>query len=222
MKKKIVALCMLATLALSACGGGSKTSTDSTKAAGGATVDEPIEIVISHIADENHTWHKGSEKFKEVAEEKSGGRLKVTIYPNSQLGNEIDTIQSILTGGGCDITFTAESMQTYAEELGVIGMPYAIKSEEQLYKVLDGEVGKEMEDIMLNSGMRVLGYFVRGPRNITSNTPIKTPDDLKGFIIRTPQSPMTVAAFEAMGAKPTPMAFSEVLHALQKGFLNGQ
>ena len=219
MKKKIVALCMLATLALSACGGGTKTTTESSKAASG---DEPIEIVISHIADENHTWHKGSEKFKEVAEEKSGGRLKVTIYPNSQLGNEIDTIQSILTGGGCDITFTAESMQTYAEELGVIGMPYAIKSEEQLYKVLDGEVGKEMEDIMLNSGMRVLGYFVRGPRNITSNTPIKTPDDLKGFIIRTPQSPMTVAAFEAMGAKPTPMAFSEVFTSLQQGVINGQ
>ena len=220
MKKKIVALFMLATLALS--GGGAKTSTDSTKAAGEATADEPIEIVISHIADENHTWHKGSEKFKEVAEEKSGGRLKVTIYPNSQLGNEIDTIQSILTGGGCDITFTAESMQTYAEELGVIGMPYAIKSEEQLYKVLDGEVGKEMEEIMLNSGMRVLGYYVRGPRNITSNTPIKTPDDLKGFIIRTPQSPMTVAAFEAMGAKPTPMAFSEVFTSLQQGVINGQ
>ena len=219
MKKKIVALCMLATLALSACGGGTKTTTESSKAASG---DEPIEIVISHIADENHTWHKGSEKFKEVAEEKSGGRLKVTIYPNSQLGNEIDTIQSILTGGGCDITFTAESMQTYAEELGVIGMPYAIKSEEQLYKVLDGEVGKEMEEIMLNSGMRVLGYFVRGPRNITSNTPIKTPDDLKGFIIRTPQSPMTVAAFEAMGAKPTPMAFSEVFTSLQQGVINGQ
>lgn len=219
MKKKIVALCMLATLALSACGGGTKTTTESSKAASG---DEPIEIVISHIADENHTWHKGSEKFKEVAEEKSGGRLKVTIYPNSQLGNEIDTIQSILTGGGCDITFTAESMQTYAEELGVIGMPYAIKSEEQLYKVLDGEVGKEMEGIMLNSGMRVLGYFVRGPRNITSNTPIKTPDDLKGFIIRTPQSPMTVAAFEAMGAKPTPMAFSEVFTSLQQGVINGQ
>lgn len=219
MKKKIVALCMLATLALSACGGGTKTTTESSKAASG---DEPIEIVISHIADENHTWHKGSEKFKEVAEEKSGGRLKVTIYPNSQLGNEIDTIQSILTGGGCDITFTAESMQTYAEELGVIGMPYAIKSEEQLYRVLDGEVGKEMEQIMLNSGMRVLGYFVRGPRNITSNTPIKTPDDLKGFIIRTPQSPMTVAAFEAMGAKPTPMAFSEVFTSLQQGVINGQ
>lgn len=219
MKKKIVALCMLATLALSACGGGTKTTTESSKAASG---DEPIEIVISHIADENHTWHKGSEKFKEVAEEKSGGRLKVTIYPNSQLGNEIDTIQSILTSGGCDITFTAESMQTYAEELGVIGMPYAIKSEEQLYKVLDGEVGKEMEGIMLNSGMRVLGYFVRGPRNITSNTPIKTPDDLKGFIIRTPQSPMTVAAFEAMGAKPTPMAFSEVFTSLQQGVINGQ
>ena len=219
MRKKFVALCILVGLALSACGGGNKTTSEGSKT---ATVGEPVEIVISHIVDENHTWHKGAEKFKEVAEEKSGGRLKVSIYPNSQLGNEIDTIQSILTGGGCDITFTAESMQTYAEELGVIGMPYAIKSEKQLYNVLDGEVGKEMEDIMLKSGMRVLGYFVRGPRNITSNTPIKTPDDLKGFIIRTPQSPMTVAAFEAMGAKPTPMAFSEVFTSLQQGVINGQ
>ena len=219
MRKKFVALCLLAAMALTACGGKTGTKTESSQSAGSG---EPVEIVISHITDENHTWHKASEKFKEVAEEKSGGRIKVTIYPNSQLGNEIDTIQSILTNGGCDITYTAESMQTYAEELGVIGMPYAIKSEEQLYAVLDGEVGKEMEDIMLKSGMRVLGYFVRGPRNITSNTPIKTPDDLKGFIIRTPQSPMTVAAFEAMGAKPTPMAFSEVFTSLQQGVINGQ
>lgn len=221
MKKKLLALCLaVASLGLAACGGKATTATDNSQGGGGS--GEPVEIVISHIVDENHTWHKASEKFKEVAEEKSGGRIKVTIYPNSQLGNEIDTIQSILTNGGCDITYTAESMQTYAEELGIIGMPYAIKSEEQLYKVLDGDVGKEMEQIMLNSGMRVLGYFVRGPRNITSNTPIKTPDDLKGFIIRTPQSPMTVAAFEAMGAKPTPMAFSEVFTSLQQGVINGQ
>lgn len=221
MKKRFVALCMLVSMALAACGGG-KADTSDSSGAGVADSNEPVEIVISHIVDENHTWHKASEKFKEVAEEKSGGRIKVTIYPNSQLGNEIDTIQSILTGGGCDITYTAESMQTYAEELGVIGMPYAIRSEKQLEDVLEGEVGKEMEDIMQKSGMRVLGYFVRGPRNITSNTPIKTPEDLKGFIIRTPQSPMTVAAFEAMGAKPTPMAFSEVFTSLQQGVISGQ
>jgi len=184
--------------------------------------DQKYDLVISHIVDENNTWHKASLKFKEIVEEKSNGQIKVTIYPNNQLGSEVDVIQSILTNGGCDITFTGETMQTYAEELGIIGMPYGITSETHMKKVLEGEVGKELEKLMLDSGMRVLGYFERGPRNITSKKPINTPDDLKGFIIRVPQSPMTVAAFEAMGAKPTPMAFGEVFTSLQQGVIDGQ
>jgi len=183
---------------------------------------KPIDLVIGHIVAEDHTWHKASLKFKEVVEAKSGGKIKVTIHPNNQLGSELDVIQSILTGGGADIVFTGESMQTFAEELGIIGMPYAITSDAHMEKVLNGPVGKEFEDLMLSSGLRVIGAFVRGPRNITSKKPIKTPDDLKGFIIRTPASPMTVAAFEAMGAKPTPMAFGEVFTSLQQGVIDGQ
>ncbi|MGF6906503.1 TRAP transporter substrate-binding protein [Fusobacterium sp. PH5-44] len=183
---------------------------------------EKHELVIGHIVDENNTWHKASLKFKEIVEEKSKGQIKVTIYPNNQLGSEVDVIQSILTGGGADMTFTGESMQTYAEELGIIGMPYAITSETHMKKVLEGEVGKELDKLMLDAGMRVLGYFERGPRNITSKKPINTPDDLKGFIIRVPASPMTVAAFDAMGAKPTPMAFGEVFTSLQQGVIDGQ
>ncbi len=187
-----------------------------------ATNDESYELVIGHIVDENNTWHKAALHFKDYVEKESDGKITVTIYPNNTLGSEVEVIQSILTNGGADITFTGESMQTYKEELGIIGMPYAIKSDEHMDAVLNGEVGKEMEDLMLESGMRVIGHFTRGPRNITSNKPINSPEDLKGFIIRTPQSPMTVAAFEAMGAKPTPMAFSEVFTSLQQGVIDGQ
>lgn len=240
--KKVLSLALAAVMTagmVTACGGGSSASTTAAPAAGdskteskaeagGAEAAKPAddgqtyELVIGHIVDENHTWHKASEKFKELVEQNSNGRIKVTIYPNNTLGSEVEVIQSILTNGGCDITFTGESMQTYAEELGIIGMPYAITSDEHMQAVLNGEVGKELEDIMLSCGMRVLGNFVRGPRAITSNKPINTPDDLKGFIIRTPQSPMTVAAFEAMGAKPTPMAFGEVFTSLQQGVIDGQ
>jgi len=219
------AACMaLVTGMLAGCGG---SGTAPTAPSGGESsaadaAGETYELVIGHIVDETNTWHLGALKFKEIVEEKSSGRINVTIYPNNQLGSEIDVIQSILTNGGCDITFTGESMQTYAEELGIIGMPYGILNDEHMEAVLEGEVGKELEDLMLTSGMRVLGYFTRGPRNITSNKPITTPDDLKGFIIRTPQSPMTVAAFEAMGAKPTPMAFGEVFTSLQQGVIMGQ
>ncbi|ONI38251.1 C4-dicarboxylate ABC transporter [Candidatus Epulonipiscium fishelsonii] len=184
--------------------------------------DEKYEIVVTHIVDENHTWHKAALKFEEIVEANSDGRIDVVVYPNSSLGTELDALQAMLTNTGIDITFTAESMQTYAEELGLIGMPYAITSNEHLMAVLDGEVGDEIENIMIDTGFRSLGYFVRGPRNVTANEPINTPDDLQGFIIRTPQSPMTVAAFEAMGAKPTPMAFGEVFTSLQNNVIDGQ
>jgi TRAP-type C4-dicarboxylate transport system substrate-binding protein len=70
--------------------------------------------------------------------------------------------------------------------------------------------------------MHVLGYFTRGPRDITSNKPIRTPNDLNGFVIRVPASPIHVAAWEALGAKPVPMAFAEVFTALQQHTIDGQ
>lgn len=237
MKKRILAVILTIGMmfSLAACSGGKGASSnnnaapESNKPAESADTskeqkesNESFELVIGHIVDEENTWHKASLKFKEIVEEKSQGRIKVTIYPNSTLGSEVDMLQSMLNGGGVDIVFTGETMQTYAEELGIIGMPYAITSPEHLKAVVEGEVGEELKEIMINSGFRPLAYFERGPRNITSNKKIMTPDDLKGFIIRTPQSPMTVAAFEAMGAKPTPMAFSEVFTSLQQGVIHGQ
>lgn len=181
------------------------------------------DLVIGHINDENHTWHKMAEKFKEVVEETTDGAVGVTIYPNSQLGKEVDMIMSAVVGSGdCDIVFTGESMQTYKEELGIIGMPYAVTSDEHMQAVLNGEAGAKLDELMLEAGLRNLGAIVRGPRNITSNKEIHTPDDLAGFVIRTPESAMTMAAFEAMGAKPTPMAFSEIFTSLQQGVIDGQ
>lgn len=195
-----------------------------TAAAAEGTADvEEIELIFSHINAETHTWHKMAEKFKELIEAKSGGKITVTIFPNNQLGSEIETVQSAIAGmGDCDIVLTGESMQTYVEELGIIGMPYAITSDEHMDAVLNGDVGKELDELMLKAGLRNLGAIRRGPRNVTSNKEIKTPDDLKGFIIRTPESKMTMAAFEAMGAKPTPMAFSEIFTSLQQGVIHGQ
>lgn len=240
--KRLAALGTAAVLAagvLTGCGGGGsnagttapaadstgEAATSDTAAAGDAAGGdvEQIELVFSHINAETHTWHKMALKFKELIEEKSGGNITVTIYPNNQLGSEIETVQSAIAGmGDCDIVLTGESMQTYVEELGIIGMPYAITSDEHMEAVLNGEVGKELDELMLSAGLRNLGAVRRGPRNITSNKEIHTPDDLQGFIIRTPESSMTMAAFNAMGAKPTPMAFSEIFTSLQQGVIHGQ
>ena len=196
------AAAVLAAGALTGCGGsggssgGSSTPTTTQAAAGGGqsadnsnaggSADagvEKIDLVFSHINAETHTWHKLAMKFKELIEEKSGGNITVTIYPNNQLGSEIETVQSAIAGmGDCDIVLTGESMQTYVEELGIIGMPYAITSDEHMDAVLNGEVGKELDELMLSAGLRNLGAIRRGPRNITSNKEIHSPDDLQGVI----------------------------------------
>ena len=205
----IGAATVLAAGLLAGCGGGGSSAPETKAADNGGSAEgggsdgagvEKIDLVFSYINAETHTWHKMAVKFKELIEEKSGGNITVTIYPNNQLGSEIETVQSAIAGmGDCDIVLTGESMQTYVEELGIIGMPYAITSDEHMEAVLNGEVGEELDQLMIGAGLRNLGAVRRGPRNITSNKEIHSPDDLQGFIIRTPESSMTMAAFEAMG-----------------------
>lgn len=221
--KKTVAIALLVIVAI----GGFYYFTNRNKAAEQAAApalnDKTFEISIAHIVNDEHTWHKASVFFKEYVEEKSEGRIQVKLYPNNQLGNEIGTINSIMSGGGADITYTGESMQSVVPEMGILGVPYLIKSAQQLKEVASGEVGKQLEALMKEqANMISLGYFERGPRNITSNKPIRTLDDMKGLVIRVPSSPITVAAMEALGAKPTPMAFAEVFTSLQQGTIAAQ
>lgn len=230
-----MASAMLMAASVMACGGKSSGSTttasakDSTKAAqeqsaGSNTSGGKAEftLTLGHTNAEADSWHQGALAFKQYVEEKSNGRIAVEVYPNSQLGSEIDMIQSILQQSGCDMVFTGESMQTYEPDLGMIGMPYLIQSDEQMEKVLNGEPGKKFEELMEKAGMKVLGHYTRGPRYITSNKKITSVADMKNLLIRTPQSPMTVAAFAATGAKPTPMALSEVFTSLQQGTIEAQ
>ena len=132
-----------------------------------------FDLSIAHIVAEDNSWHKASVFFKEEVEKRSNGRIGVTIYPNSQLGTEVEQIQSALTGGGVDIVITGESMMTFAPEMGVLGIPYLITSDEHMEIVCSGEVGKQFEDIMLNTGMRCLAYFIRGPRNILAHNHLR-------------------------------------------------
>ena len=210
-------------MGLAACGGSSSSTAASTStaasastAAGGEVTGDKVVINIGHINDESDSWHQGALKFKEYCEANSNGTIEVDVFPNSQLGPEVDMIQGILSDSGTvDITFTGESMQTYQPDLGMIGMPYLIQSDEQMEKVLTGEVGQEFEGLMEACGMKCLGYF-------TSTKKITSVADCNNLVIRTPQSAMTVAAFQALGAKPTPMALSEVFTSLQQGTIEAQ
>ena len=127
-------------MGLAACGGSSSStaaSSTASPAASSAAGNASYKITIAHQQDETDSMHLGAVEFQKYVQEKSNGQIEVEIFPNGQLGPEVDIIQSILSQGGCDITFTGETMQTYEPDLGMIGMPYLIQSDEHMDKVLN-------------------------------------------------------------------------------------
>ncbi len=192
---------------------------------GTAPSQEKAEYVLrfGHLANEQNIWHKAALKFAEEVEQRSEGRMVVKVYPNEQLGKEMDMITGIL-GEVMDIMITAESLENWSLPYAILcATPYAIRDSEHLHKVAGGEIGQEIANHIIEvAGLRPIAYFERGARNLTTNIPVRHPDELKGLIIRVPNVSLFVSTWSALGAKPTPMAFSEVFTALQQSTIHGQ
>lgn len=230
--KKLVVLLIVAAMALGmvACGSQpaqTQTAQPQAQTAEPAAAEEPVaeetyELIFAHNADENNSWHQGALKFKEVLEASTNGRITVTIYPNNTLGTESECLEMMQTGA-CDITISADSLSTWAPEIGFMGTPYMIESEEHLEKVMDSEVGEYIEnEILEKAGMRCIAWFARGPRYLTSTVKVTSAADLDGVVIRVPDVPMYVTTWQTFGAKPVPMALSEVFTSVQQGTINAQ
>ncbi|WP_353979892.1 TRAP transporter substrate-binding protein [Salinicola endophyticus] len=187
-----------------------------------ATFAADYTLKFGHLANAENIWNKAALKFKELVEANSDGRIEVQVFPNEQLGNEMDVINSIQLGTA-DMTITGESLQNWAPKAAMMAVPYLFKDADQLRRAVEGDVGKQIEaQITERTGLVPLAWFERGPRELTSNRPIKTPDDLDGLRIRVPNVPLFVDTWKALGARPTPMAFSEVFTALQQNTIEAQ
>jgi len=181
-----------------------------------------ITLKLGHLANEQNTWHKASLKFGEEVARLTNGRIEVQVFPNESLGKEIDLINGMQLGT-VDMTITGESLQNWAPLAALLAIPYAFDSLEHMDQVASGDIGKAIEkQIDEKARIRPIAYFARGPRDLTSNTPIKTPDDLKGLKMRVPNVPLFMNVWKALGAQPTPMAFSEVFTSLQNGTISAQ
>ncbi|MGL1885129.1 MAG: TRAP transporter substrate-binding protein [Reichenbachiella sp.] len=176
----------------------------------------------SQLVSESHTWYQAFEYFAEILEERSNGRIKLEVYHSEQLAKEIEAIR-LIQAGVIDMTCTGSLLNNWIEIASFCEMPFLLRDSVDMQNLINGSVGQRMEKEMLEvTGLRTLGYFQRGPRHLTSNRPIRHPDDLEGLILRVPNVPSFVTAWEAIGAKPTPMAFSEVFTSLQQGTIEGQ
>lgn len=177
---------------------------------------------LGHQANEKDIWHLSALQFAQALDSLSNGRIEVRVFPTEQLGSELDVLRSI-RAGIVEMTISGESMQNWAGITSLLAVPYLIRDSEHLKKVVEGDIGEEIANEMIRKiGVRPVGYFERGPRHLTSNRPVVKPDDLDGMILRIPNVPLFVKVWQELGAKPTPMAFSEVFTALQQGTVEAQ
>ena len=142
----------------------------------------PLELKLGHIQTEQDFWHLGSLKFKEELEKRSNGEITLKIYPNSTLGGDRDLVEGMQMGT-VDFGLVAGVLGNFEKSIGLLELPYLFDSQEEFNKVIHGPIGEEIASRMVKkSGIRILNWWDRGPRQTTSNKPINKLEDLKGEI----------------------------------------
>lgn len=188
----------------------------------GAALAQEIVIKFSHVVAPDTPKGKGAEKFRELAEQYTGGKVKVEVYPNSQLYKDKEELEALQLGA---VQMLAPSLAKFGplgvKEFEVFDLPYMFPSYEALHKVTTGPIGKEMLGLLEAKGITGLAFWDNGFKIMSANSPVTTPDDFLGLKMRIQSSKVLEAEMSALGAVPQVMAFSEVYQALQTGVVDG-
>jgi C4-dicarboxylate-binding protein DctP len=191
-------------------------------AASFALAQQPIVIKFSHVVAENTPKGKGALKFKELAEARTKGRVKVEVYPNSQLFKDGEEMQMLQLG---NVQMLAPSVSKFgplgAREFEIFDLPYIFDNYDDLHAVTGGKVGAQLFKKLESKGIIGLAYWDNGFKVMSANKALKTPADFRGLKMRIQSSKVLDAQMRALGATPQVMAFSEVYQALQTGVVDG-
>lgn len=183
---------------------------------------DPIVIKFSHVVAPNTPKGKAAEYFKQLAEERTKGAVKVEVYPNSQLYKDREEVEALQLGA---VQMLAPSLSKFGP-LGVrafelFDLPYIFPNKETLYRVMDGDIGKKLFQMLEEKGIIGLGFWDNGFKQMSANSPLHQVSDFKGLKMRIQSSKVLEAQMKALGANPQVMAFSEVYSALQQGVVDG-
>lgn len=188
----------------------------------GAKADGPIIIKFSHVVAPDTPKGKGAQKFKELAEAALPGKVKVEVYPNSQLYKDKEELEALQLGS---VQMLAPSLAKFgplgAKEFEVFDLPYIFKDKVALRKVTDGSIGKDLLKKLESKGITGLAFWDNGFKLMSANKQLNGPDDMLGLKMRIQSSKILEAQMKALGASPQVMAFSEVYQALQTGVVDG-
>ncbi len=184
--------------------------------------EAPIVIKFSHVVSPDTPKGRAALRFKELAEDATHGRVKVEVYPNSQLYKDKEELEALQLGA---VQMLAPSLSKFgplgAKQFEVFDLPYIFQTEQQFAQVTGGPIGADLFASLESRGIKGLAWWSGGFHVFSANRPLKKPEDLKGLKMRIPSSKVLEASLRTMGALPQTMAFSEVYQALQSGVVDG-
>jgi C4-dicarboxylate-binding protein DctP len=190
---------------------------------GPVSAQSPVIIKFSHVVASDTPKGKAAEKFKELAEKYTDGKVKVEIYPNSTLYKDKEELEALQLGA---VQMLAPSNSKFGpigiREFEVFDLPYILPDLKTLRKVTDGPLGARLLKLLDSKGMTGLAYWDNGFKQMSANKKLVSPDDYKGLKFRIQSSKVLEAQFRALGSIPQVMAFGEVYQALQTGVVDGQ
>lgn len=228
MKKRILTLTVAAVTAVSLLTGcGSSQNTTASSAAGGAETPaasgDVISLRMAQASAQDGAIGQSMEKFAESVKEKTGGKVEIVVYHNGQLGTERDNVEACQLNN-LDIAVVNNSvLANFIPWFSALDLPYIIEGTDHADKVFLGEVGQEMLNGMEDIGVKGVGIWESGFRNLTnSKKDINTVDDVAGLRIRVMENKVHQALWQSLGADPVPMAWSDAYTGMQQGAIDGQ
>ena len=187
-----------------------------------AFAQQPIVIKFSHVVANDTPKGHAAEYFKKKAEELTGGRVKVEVYANSTLYKDKEEMEALQLGA---VQMLATALSKFGplggKEFEVFDLPYLFDNYEELHKVTQGPIGRQLLDKLDAKGVKGLAYWDNGFKSFSANKPLRTPEDFKGLKMRIQSSKVLESQMRALGSLPQVMAFSEVYQALQTGVVDG-
>lgn len=184
--------------------------------------DAPVVIRFSHVAAADTPKGKAADHFRQLVDERSKGRAKVEVYPNSQLYKDREELEALQLGM---VQMLAPSMSKFnalgVRELELFDLPYLFDNLDAVHRLTQGAVGARLLGSLENKGIKGLAFWDNGLKNFSANRPLRSPADFRGLKMRIQPSRALDAQMRALGAIPQPMAFADVFAALQNRTVDG-
>ena len=181
-----------------------------------------VEIKFGHVGEPGQLFTKSADEFARRANEKLAGKAKVVVFGSSQLGGDKELLQKLKLGT-LDLALPSTIMSSESDLYGIFEMPYLVKDRKHMMAIEKAIVWPTLAPETEKKGLKIIAVWENGYRHITNNRrPIRVPGNLEGIKLRVPEGKWRVKMFQAYGANPSPMKFSEVFTALQTGVMDGQ